>query len=132
MSARPLLAAALIAASLCAPSAHATEVCFENNTLTFDPPLTLANQIGTVTVRYEKTCADEPGLTPGHYSGTNTFGYFGSCALAIFTEPTLSFMAGGVVHLMVGETRAKVVHLQPSSLCPGPVASAHGSGVMAG
>lgn len=130
MSLRPL-ACVLVAASLgVAPPAQATAVCMENNSLTFSPPLTLANQIGSVTLQYENTCGDAPLLTPSHSAGTVVFGYFGSCALTIFTEPLESVMVAGVLYVYIRGDFVKIQILQPSSLCPGPVTTAHGTGLV--
>jgi hypothetical protein len=115
-----------------APAAHATSVCLENNTLTFNPPLTLSNQIGTATLQWSNTCPDLPGLNGGQNGNTYTysyFGYFGSCAFAILTEGTESVVIGGTVYLeiYVGGIE-KVEVMTPNQACP--VASAHGTGVV--
>lgn len=125
-------AALLVPVIVYAPAAGAVSACLENNTLTFNPPLNLNNQFGTATLQYQNTCADAPGLSPGQNSGTYTYAYFGSCAAAIFTEGTESALIGGVIYLEVylgGIEKLEV--LVPNQVCPGPIYSAHGTGVVA-
>lgn len=109
--------------------AQATTVCLENNVLRFDPPLDIANQAGTVLVQYETTCADAPGLSPNHYSGSVTLPYFGSCALTLFAEGIHSSVVAGTAYTVLWSNgTAKALTLQPNSPCP--ISSAHGTGVL--
>jgi hypothetical protein len=126
---RTILAAALLTAATGAAPGNAANVCLENNQLTFNPPLTAAMQAGTVTIAYQGTCADLPGLTPGHYSGVQTVGYFGSCALAFTAEGGTSVIVGGTLYAFVrGTVQVKAEVLQPNFPCP--ISSAHGTGII--
>jgi hypothetical protein len=127
-----LSAAVLCAATAFAPSsAHALAACADNETLTFNPPLTVANQLGTVTIAYESTCANVPGvLREAHGNGAVTYPYFGSCVAAVFAEGTESIELAGTVYVAayVGGW-AKALVLVPNAVCPGPVVTASGTGV---
>lgn len=128
-----LAAAGLVAPLVAyAPAAHATAVCVENDTLTFNPPLGLTNPsaAGTATLAWSKTCPALPGLAGGTSSGTFTYGYVGTCLEAQMTEGTLSLVAAGTGYVMVwtgGAAKAEV--LIPNALCPGPITTASGTGV---
>jgi hypothetical protein len=130
-----LSAAVLCAATAFAPSpAHAVAACVENESLTFAPPLTVANQLGKVTIAYELTCANVPGALRGaHENGTVTYDYFGSCLAAVFSEGTESVLVGGTLYLMAWTGGVAQVHVlvpnpasSPSSACP--VTTATGTG----
>lgn len=130
-----IAAAALIApAATFAPTAHAASACLENNTLTFSPPLTLANQAGTATLTYSNTCSGAPGLTASQSSGTYVTSYFGSCAAAIIAESTDTVVLSGVVYMSAGVAPTgvylKAEVLEPNGVCPGPISSASGTGVV--
>ena len=132
MTYRSVLATLLTAsAMLVAPApSHAATACVENNQLTFNPPLTANLQSGNVTASWQGTCADLPGLTPSHYAGSQTVGYFGSCGVVFIAEGgLLSVVIGGTVYVLVrSSVQVKVELLQPDFACP--ISSAHGSGVI--
>jgi hypothetical protein len=124
---RILLTAVLCSGAAFVPTAHATKVCVENDTLTFNPPLTLGNQSGSATMAWENTCADGPGLTGQQGSGTWGLSYFGSCAAVILTEGE-SVLIGGSVYFVIEVGYNRILVLQPDSVCP--VATAHGTGIV--
>lgn len=122
-------AALAVAAGLTLPGpAHPAEVCLENNQLTFTPPLTTDNRIGTVRLDYQVTCADTPASEALHYSGSVTYGYFGSCALAILTEPGVSVLVGGTGYVQATPVNAKVL-VTRSTVDPCPITTVRGTGV---
>lgn len=99
--------------------AHPAEVCVENNQLTFTPPLTTDNVVGTVRLDYQVTCADTPATAALHYAGTATYNYFGSCALAILTEPGVSVLVAGTGYVQATPGNAKVlVTRSTADRCP--------------
>lgn len=122
-------AAIALATSFAVPApAHAASLCYENNQLTFTPPLNTGNQFGTAVVSYQGLCADAPGLAPRTvYTGSVTAGYFGSCAVALIAEGGQSVIVGGTLYAFVRNNDAKVAIMQPNNACP--IASAHGTAV---
>jgi hypothetical protein len=129
---RALVAASLSTFVLVAPPAsQAVEACSENNQLTFQPPLDALNNMkpGTVTIAFQGSCPDAPGLTPRTYSGSVTTTYFGSCAIAFLGNGGDSVIVGGTAYTFVrGTVQVLGQILQPSGACP--IATARGTGVL--
>ena len=109
------------------PAAHAANFCLENNVLTFSPPLEVGDRFGTVTIEYETTCADAPGLVGSQHDGTVSLPYFGSCALVHLNEGIRSTVVAGTLYTIVSAVSTKVEVLQPDAPCP--ITTAHGTGV---
>lgn len=119
------------AAALAVPSpAQAVEVCFENNQLTFSPPLTADMKAGTVTIDYQGTCPAAPGLTPRSYAGRTVTTYFGSCYLAFFEQGGTSVYAGGAVYAFVRGSVQVKGELMTTSVAQCPISSASGTGLL--
>lgn len=113
--------------------------CVEFNTLTFDPPLTTDSKPGTAVLNFSNTCLDENVSTSplsqsageSANSGTITYDYFGSCALALLNDGTVHALIGGslLVQLRAGPLGRKVVALTPDTPCTDPAGESSASGV---
>ena len=139
-------AVGLAALSLGTPSASATTAttrqCVETDTYTFNPPLRVGTQTGTVTVNASLACVRETAQTapPGesvweeHATATGFYSYTGNCALALMTGGSaVHAIVGGtlVVHANTASTWAegKVIALVPNNPCTDAAGQSSGTGV---
>jgi hypothetical protein len=127
---RVLLIATFCSATIFLPqsSAQARQLCVENDTLTFSPPLTLGNQSGFVTQEWNNTCAGAPGLTPSTGSGVWGYSYFGNCGAVVITEGESVVVAGSAYVVLQFFGYARGLVMVPDSYCP--MSTARGTGAV--